>query len=131
MSAGSPLDHPQEAAPAPWHFIELDELQERVAAHHGRCIDARAPAFYQAGHIPGALNVPRESFERGYAKIRPLLESAKETPVIVYCSDADCPDGELVAGGLSHLGYRQLFVYKEGWEEWMRAGLPRDVGQGL
>ena len=125
------MDRPLEGVSAPWRFIGLDEFQEHVAAHQGWCIDARAPAFYQAGHVPGALNVPREDFEHGYTRVRPLLESAKETSIIVYCSDADCPDGELVAGALSRLGYRQLFVYKEGWEEWSRAGLPREVGRGL
>ncbi len=128
MAAASPTVHPPEPVSGHWQSIELDEFQGWVATRKALCIDARAPAFYRAGHVPGAVNLPREDFDRGYTGLRAVLEPAKERPVVVYCSEADCQDSELVAGALSRLGYRQLFVYKAGWEEWTRAGLPREEG---
>ena len=95
-----------------------------------RClsIDARPRGFYQMGHVPRAISLPREDFERSYAKLRPLLEQDRNKPVVVYCSEADCKDSELVAEALCRLGYLHLSVYKEGWEEWSRAGLPQETG---
>ena len=117
---------PAEPSPAGWRNISLGELEELVSAHRGRSIDARPEALYRSGHVPGALNIPRDDFERAYSVARAALEPAKERPVVVYCSEADCQDSELVAGTLGRLGYRHLYVYKEGWEEWSRAGLPQE-----
>lgn len=119
---------PASASPGQWRTIELDELQGRVSAHQGVAIDARPASFYRAGHIPGAINLPRENFEKIYPEVRALLEPVKNREFVVYCSESDCRDSELVADALSHLGYQHLRVYKEGWEEWSRAGLPQTPG---
>ena len=121
----------QTSVPGHWQPIDLDSFQGFVSAHKGMSIDARAPSFYRVGHVPGAINLPREEFEPDYAAVRPLLEPEKERPIVVYCSEADCRDSELVADALSRLGYHHLFVYKEGWEEWSRAGLPQETGKPL
>ncbi len=129
MSTETPPDLLPLSIRGRWQNMGLDELQELVAARKGTCIDARAQTFYQAGHIPGAMNLPRENFEKSYARMRTVLEAAKTKPIVVYCSEADCKDSELVADALGRLGYPQLFVYKEGWEEWLRAGLPQEAKQ--
>lgn len=110
---------------ADWQPISLDEFQAMVSAHAGVSIDARPEAFYTAGHVPGALNLPRETFEKNFAAVRASLVANAGQPVVVYCDEADCQDGELVAGALNRLGFRNLRVFKEGWEEWVRAGLPQ------
>ncbi len=110
-----------------WQNVGLDEVQDRVATHRGLVIDARPGAFYRAGHVPGAINLPRADFETVYPRIRAVLEPAKAVEIVVYCSESDCLDSELVADALSRLGYQRLAVYKEGWEEWSRAGLPRET----
>ena len=127
MSAQSSASGQPTPDRAPWQRIGLDEFQALVSAHRGASIDARPQALYQTGHVPGALDLPREDFEGGYARVRASLASEKDQPIVIYCSEADCQDSELVADALSHLGYRRLFVYKEGWEEWMRAGLPQET----
>ncbi len=114
-----------------WQNIELDAFQNLVSAHRGVAIDARPPSFYRAGHVPGALNLPREDFEQAYAETRATLASDKERAIVVYCAAADCRDSELVADTLSRLGYRRVFVYKEGWDEWLRAGLPQEIARAL
>jgi rhodanese-related sulfurtransferase len=44
-------------------------------------IDTRTPEEYQAGHIPGAINIPAERMRAEAAR----LPKDKSTPVIFYC----------------------------------------------
>ncbi|HTP06143.1 MAG TPA: rhodanese-like domain-containing protein [Nitrospirota bacterium] len=44
-------------------------------------IDARLPDEYQAGHIPGAINIPAERMKLEAAR----LPKDKTIPIIFYC----------------------------------------------
>ena len=124
--ARTPADRPP-ASHGDWQTISLDEFQAMVAARTGVSLDARPRAFYAAGHVPGALSLPRDDFERTFPSVRAALETNPGQPIVVYCAEADCRDSELVADALSRLGFQRLRVYKEGWEEWQRAGLPQET----
>ena len=78
-------------------------------------VDAREPAFFEEGHIPRAINLPRDEILR--AKTIAELED-KAWPVIVYCSGEDCEDSKLVAKALLAMGHAKVSVYAGGWEEW-------------
>lgn len=84
-------------------------------------VDAREPAFFEEGHIPQAINLPRE--EISLAKTIGALAD-KSRPVIVYCSEEDCEDGKIVAKGLLALGHSKVSVYAGGWEEWLALRSP-------
>lgn len=47
-------------------------------------IDSRLPEEYQAGHIPGAINIPAERMRAEAVR----LPKDKTTPVIFYCRGA-------------------------------------------
>ena len=127
VAAKSPATGRPAADPSQWQNISLDEFQELVSEQKAIIIDARPTLMYRAGHVPGALNIPREDFESAYAGARVSLESEKDRAIVVYCSAADCKDSELVVGALTQLGSRHFFIYREGWEEWLRAGLPQET----
>ncbi len=110
----------------PTHEVRLDEFQSFVAERKGVVLDARAASFYREAHIPGALNLPRESFADDYPALRPTLERSKDKPIAIYCSGADCPDSQLLSEALAKLGYRRLLIYTSGWEEWSQTGLPQE-----
>ena len=84
-------------------------------------MDARESAFFEEGHIPRAINLPREEILRAKT-IRELADKAR--PVIVYCSEEDCEDGKIVAKGLLVLGHSKVSVYVGGWEEWAASRSP-------
>jgi rhodanese-related sulfurtransferase len=109
--------------------IELGDFQPFVAINRGLVIDARAATFYQQGHVPGALNLPRDTFGLAYSVLRVQLEGHKRDRVVVYCSDADCPDADLVGGALASLGFAHVLVYRPGWEEWTRTGLAQEASR--
>ena len=84
-------------------------------------VDAREPAFFSEGHIPRAINLPREEILQS-GSLAVLAD--KSRPLVVYCSGVDCDDSKLVARGLLGLGYTKVAVYPGGWEEWVASGSP-------
>lgn len=123
-SAGTEL--PEAAVP---QVISLDDFQKDVESNEGLILDARPEIFHRLGHVPGALSFPREDFDAVYAKMRSRLDSDKGQLLLVYCSGASCEDSQMVADGLAKLGYRRVFVFKGGWDEWEGAHLPEEKAQ--
>ena len=96
-------------------FATMKKIAERGEAV---ILDARGDLFYQLGHIHGALSLPRDEFEKGYAAIKEILEADKNRLVVVYCADSRCEDAELVNDALKRLGYSRTAIYGGGWQEW-------------
>jgi len=106
-------------------------------------IDARLPAFYdgtrtggapnaehKTGHIPGAVNVPFDSFTTPDAQLKPSSEIAAAfsragikpgDTVITYCHIGQQATATLFAARL--LGYNAL-LYDGSFEDWSRRNLP-------
>ncbi|MBN2310485.1 MAG: hypothetical protein JXR94_16040 [Candidatus Hydrogenedentes bacterium] len=79
-------------------------------------IDARMEPDYNAGHIPGAINLGVAGSEEDYAQA--LRDVPKETHIVVYCQSASCPYAGQVAKKLWETGYTNVGLYKPGWVEW-------------
>lgn len=86
--------------------------------------DARPGFHYQLGHIPGAINLPKNSFTtlkpQREAEIKTALAAGKS--IVVYCTDLPCPDAQTVASRLATAGYSSS-VLTGGWEAWKESGL--------
>ena len=106
--------------------LELDEFKSFVSRKEGLVLDARPEIFHRLGHIPGSISLPRESFEEAYTNLKPVLESHKSSPIVVYCSSRSCEDSKLVEQALRSLGYQQVAVFTGGWAAWTDAGLPEE-----
>lgn len=106
-----------------------------------RLIDARDAGQYsgslarghgRAGHIPGAINVPREELIapdgtfRSSEELRAVFASAEIKPeerIIAYCNGGVAATSVLFS--LALLGYPGLTNYDGSWNEWgSRADLP-------
>ena len=85
-------------------------------------IDARAPEEYQAGHIPGAVNLPFDYFDTYY----PIVEQkvAKDKHVVTYCSGAECELSLFLAREMRRLGYTDISIFYGGWGMWTDNGKP-------
>lgn len=104
--------------------IDLGEFRSLVEHHHALVLDAREAPYYQRGHVPGALNLSRENFTRDYERLRPILEAARNKPIVVYCSGGDCHDSKMVTGALLSLGFSDARYFPGGWAAWTAAKLP-------
>ena len=107
-------------------------------------VDAREPAQYsgtvarghgRSGHIPGALNIPREELIapdgtfRSTDELRQIFTKAQVQPdqrVIAYCNGGVAATTVLFS--LALLGYPALTNYDGSWNEWgSRADLPTEA----
>lgn len=93
-------------------------------------IDVREPNEWNAGHIPGAINVPR-----GMLELRadpespaadPALSTNRDARVIVYCLKAPGARSLLAAQTLATMGYSNVAAMRGGFEEWRAEDLPED-----
>ncbi|GFK92496.1 Thiosulfate sulfurtransferase GlpE [Fundidesulfovibrio magnetotacticus] len=85
-------------------------------------VDAREPAEYEAGHIPGAVSVSAEALLTGMDSVLPGVEKGR--PLLVYCGDLACPKSRDLAQGLKELGFADIAVMPEGLDGWRAAGGP-------
>ncbi len=111
--------------------ISLDELRSLLGKPEVLILDARPTGFYKRGHIPSALSLSKLDFQRDFTRLLPRLREISRDPrhtthdqIVVYCYDADCDDGEIVAQALVQLGFAPVRVFKGGWEAWKAARLP-------
>ena len=129
---GSPTATHEAELPSSGPIDELDLAQLReIVANPPRAIllDARPEVFYRLGHIPGAASLSRENFEKDYAAIRARLEKDKGRFIVVYCSDTDCDDSQIVADALVKLGFPKVSVFRGGWNDWHEAHLAEEKAE--
>lgn len=85
-----------------------------------RFIDARDIADYNAGHIQGALNIPFHEFEKYKSRLDDL---PKDQVYVTYCSSA-CDVSIDMAYAMAKLGFKKVYIFHGGWDEWKAAGYP-------
>ena len=81
-------------------------------------IDARDEADYVLGHISNSINIPFDDFDNHKQKLEKL---SIEKPMVVYCAGTDCDLSHLLANLLFEKGYKQVYVFFGGWNEWIEA----------
>lgn len=91
-------------------------------------VDARDDRHYLEGHIPGAYQFDRYYPEKHLPQVLPACLNAMT--VMVYCTGGDCEDSEFAAVALRDAGVapNRLLVYAGGMTEWVRNGLPVELG---
>ncbi len=102
---------------------EMRKLSDNRAA---LILDARPEIFFRLGHIPSALSLPRDDFEKQYQALQAVLESHRGSALVLYCSGTDCHDSQMVADALQKLGYAHVRLFRGGWSDWENANLPEE-----
>lgn len=88
-------------------------------------LDARPKMNYDVEHIPGALNLPEETFDATWPTLEPRVRDSLD--VVVYCAGFGCEASHDVARRLKKLGVPAV-VLDEGWPAWQDAGYPIRTG---
>jgi rhodanese-related sulfurtransferase len=83
-------------------------------------IDVREPDEYAAGHLPGAILVPRGLLEFKLGSDEKL--SARDRRLLLYCKTSG--RAALAAAALQEMGYLHVQSLAGGYDAWVAAGLP-------
>ncbi len=113
--------------------VFLKEGDEEISAAEAKArldrgalfLDARGDAFYEMGHIPGALNLPEEDFDKAFAALEARLRDSFD--IVVYCSGYGCEASHIVAHKLAEKRI-EAAILNEGWPAWQDAGYPTRTG---
>ena len=86
-------------------------------------LDARPADFHKMSHIPGALSLPEETFDKSFAELEPRLRGTYN--LVVYCSGYGCEASHVVARKLRERGFPAT-ILDEGLPAWQDAAGPMD-----
>ena len=93
------------------------ELAGQLQRHEAiTVVDVRLPTDFQAGHIPGAINLPQ-------GKWHTLAGLSKDRTAVVYCYSQTCQLAVAAAVELASAGI-SVVEMEGGFEAWLRYELP-------
>jgi rhodanese-related sulfurtransferase len=98
---------------------------ERLYRNRMLFLDARRSSVYADGHIAGARNFPVWEADID-DRVQKLFEEGldQRAPVVAYCSGGNCEDSHMLAEKLYRVGFDNVLIYKDGFPDWQKRGLP-------
>jgi rhodanese-related sulfurtransferase len=108
--------------------VEPEWVAGRALRSEYTILDVREPEEYEAGHLPGAMNVPR-----GFLEVRADLDHYKRDErlgdrglkFVCYCGGGH--RSALAADTLRQMGFRNPLSMRGGWTLWTEKGLPTET----
>lgn len=101
--------------------VTLEEARRIVETQSHILLDARSPADYSAGHLPGAFSLPQAQLESYLPPLQPLFSAGQ--PLLAYCAGLECDESLLLTKELIKLGFTNTVLFAGGMTEWKAAGL--------
>ncbi|MCW1887269.1 rhodanese-like domain-containing protein [Luteolibacter flavescens] len=107
--------------------MDVTTLFPRQQAGTVLLYDARPGFVAGFGKIPGAISWPKNDFDARISQSEAEIRAAKSAgkPVVIYCTDAACPDARAVAEKLAARGH-DISILDGGFATWKEAGLPTE-----
>jgi rhodanese-related sulfurtransferase len=102
--------------------ITRQDVADRIERGEVTVVEALSPTHYAEAHLPGAINVPHDRVD----ELAETLLPDKDAAIVVYCADTTCANSGIAASRLVDLGYRNVFDYDAGKQDWIDAGLPTE-----
>ena len=97
-----------------------EELIDRVQDGFVTLLDVRPGDEFEAGHLPGAINIPLRELEEH------LADLPRDQEIIAYCRGPYCVLSFEAVSALRERGF-SVRRFEEGYPEWKAAGLPVEV----
>ena len=136
--------HPMKAAPGVETVGELELIEflsSHVAEGRGLLVDARLPAFFRKGTIPGAVNLPFSTVEDtnpyrdeilmalGAKRTGPGWDFSQALDLLAFCNGPWCDQSPRMLRNLLGAGYpaHKLRYYRGGMQDWLLLGLSVEI----
>lgn len=89
-------------------------------------VDPRKPGQYEAGRIPGAVNIEYDPGTPNQQLTEESLvaEVPKEDAVVFYCNAAGCDRSSWGAALAVKWGWKNVYYFRDGFPSWTAAGYP-------
>lgn len=101
--------------------VTLEDARRIVETQSHIILDARSPADYMAGRLPGAFSLPHAQMSTYLPPIQSLLSPSQ--PIMAYCSGKECDESLLLVKDLIQMGFTNTSLFAGGMIEWTAAGL--------
>jgi rhodanese-related sulfurtransferase len=106
------------------NYAEVAHLHSKGALF----LDARRTSVFEEGHIAGAR--PFSVWESDVDdKVNKLFEERPDPdqqnlPIVIYCSGGACEDSHMLAQKLWGIQFNNVYVYKDGYPDWVKRNGP-------
>lgn len=101
--------------------ITREQIKEKIDRQEPMTIiEALPQKYFEAQHLPGALNIPHDEIR---VKAVDMLPD-KDALIVVYCASTECQNSTIATNTLQQMGYSNAFEYVEGKQHWLEANLP-------
>ena len=107
------------AAKSQCREVRLEDAQAHILAADA-VIDVREADEFAAGHLSGAINIPRGLLEFKLSAT-PALEQ-RDLNVVLYCRTSG--RAALAANSMQSMGYLNVVSIDGGYDAWVAAGKP-------
>ncbi len=87
-------------------------------------IDARSNEEFKKGRIKFSFNIPSGNEEKFWEEFSQFCPPGSNEEIVVYCDGKDCHASLNVAKFLKDKGYKKVYIFTGGWNEWMEKGYP-------
>jgi len=113
----SPMDLVAEAKS---QIIEIEPEAAWAAMATAHVLDVRETSEFEAGRLPGAVNIPRGVLEFRIGEHPQLAQ--RDSDILICCKTSG--RAALAALNLTRMGYTRVRSIHGGFEAWSRQGLP-------
>ena len=103
-------------------LVSAEQVVQLIGAHADLVVvDSRRREEFDKGHIEGAVNLLDTELTRaGLARHAPTTGR----PLIFYCNGERCLRSSNSARDAVEWGYRKVYWFRGGWQEWTDKQLP-------
>ena len=111
-------------------LLETDDVKRLLASEHAVSVDVRYPGEFEAGHLPGAINLPIRPTPT--AELEKRLDALPDAPIFAPCYDRrSCFFADVLGLELSRRGRDFRGRYSVPWEYFQPVPPPPHVTQWL
>jgi len=106
--------------------ITREQIKHKIdSAEPITIVEALPEKYFQAEHLPGAINIPHNEVREKASEMLP----DKNAFIVVYCSNTECQNSRIATNTLQQMGYTNAHEYVEGKQHWLEARLPVESGE--